>query len=192
MDRLAASGNGDGAGPGSEPRRGSDFNRVANRAAGRERDPSSATLCHPSARRLSVRCIDTTKAGRHSVHFSSRGTASISRAAAFLPARGRIRRRVHARFRPGAPGRRSRTPEPRRARHARSLQHTGLFARLRRAELYRLGGAPLDLRVRGQHYEYPQEDFFGFGQDSQEDDRTNYLLTKHEGGADAAMEAVSS
>ena len=27
-----------------------------------------------------------------------------------------------------------------------------------------LGGAPLGLRVRAQHYEYPQEDFFGFGQ----------------------------
>jgi len=39
----------------------------------------------------------------------------------------------------------------------------------------RLGGAPLDVRVRGQYFEFPQEDFFGLGQDSQEDDRTSYL-----------------
>jgi hypothetical protein len=48
---------------------------------------------------------------------------------------------------------------------------------------YRLGGAPLDLRVRAQHYEYPQEDFFGFGQDSSEANRTNYLLRSTEAGA---------
>jgi hypothetical protein len=51
------------------------------------------------------------------------------------------------------------------------------------ASMYRLGGAPLDVHVRGQHYEFPQEDFFGFGQDSLEDDRTNYLLRSTDAGA---------
>ena len=49
--------------------------------------------------------------------------------------------------------------------------------------LYRLGGAPVDVRVRAQHYEYPQEDFFGFGQDSLKDYRTNYLLRSTEAAA---------
>jgi hypothetical protein len=48
---------------------------------------------------------------------------------------------------------------------------------------YHLGGAPLGLRVRAQHYEYPEEDFFGFGQDSLEDNRTSYLLRSTEGSA---------
>jgi hypothetical protein len=39
-----------------------------------------------------------------------------------------------------------------------------------------LGGAALDLRVRGQYYEFPQEDFFGLGADSRKADRTDYLL----------------
>lgn len=50
--------------------------------------------------------------------------------------------------------------------------------------LHRLGGAALDVRVRAQHYEYPQEDFFGFGQDSLEDNRTNYLLRSTDVGAE--------
>ena len=49
--------------------------------------------------------------------------------------------------------------------------------------IYHLGGAPFGLRVRAQHYEYPQEDFFGFGQDSLEDNRTSYLLRSTEGSA---------
>jgi hypothetical protein len=49
--------------------------------------------------------------------------------------------------------------------------------------LYRLGGAPLAVRASGQHYESPQQDFFGFGQDSAEDNRTNYLLKGTEAGA---------
>jgi hypothetical protein len=47
-----------------------------------------------------------------------------------------------------------------------------------------LGGAPIDLRVSGQHYEYPQEDFFGLGPDSAVADRTNYLLEATEAGAE--------
>jgi len=47
-----------------------------------------------------------------------------------------------------------------------------------------LGGAPLDLTVRGQRYEFPQEDFFGLGPDSSQDNRTNYLLDNTEAGAE--------
>ena len=32
--------------------------------------------------------------------------------------------------------------------------------------LERVGGAPLNLHVKGQYYEFPQEDFFGLGADS--------------------------
>jgi Omp85 superfamily domain len=55
--------------------------------------------------------------------------------------------------------------------------------------LYRLGGAPFDVRIRGQHYEYPQEDFFGFGQDSSEDNRTSYLLRSTDVGAEVKWKA---
>jgi hypothetical protein len=46
--------------------------------------------------------------------------------------------------------------------------------------VHRVGGAPLAISARGQHYEYPQQDFFGFGQDSQEADRSDYLLRSTE------------
>jgi hypothetical protein len=55
--------------------------------------------------------------------------------------------------------------------------------------LYRLGGAPLDVRVRAQHYEFPQEDFFGLGQDSLESNRTSYLLRSTEASAAVAWQA---
>lgn len=51
--------------------------------------------------------------------------------------------------------------------------------------LHHLGGAPLGVRIHGQHYEFPQEDFFGFGQNSNEDNRSNYLLRNTEAGAEA-------
>jgi hypothetical protein len=47
-----------------------------------------------------------------------------------------------------------------------------------------LGGSPVDVLLRAQGYEYPQEDFFGLGIDSQEGDRTNYLRSSVEGGTD--------
>ena len=50
--------------------------------------------------------------------------------------------------------------------------------------IYRVGGAPIDLRVRAQRYEYPQEDFFGLGQNSLEENRTNYLLRSSEASAE--------
>jgi hypothetical protein len=56
--------------------------------------------------------------------------------------------------------------------------------------LYRLRGAPLDLHVHGQHYDFPQEDFFGLGQDSREEDRTNYLERSTEGGGDLLWRPV--
>jgi outer membrane protein assembly factor BamA len=56
--------------------------------------------------------------------------------------------------------------------------------------IYHLGGAPLSLHVRAQHYEYPQQDFFGFGQDSQEDNRSNYLLRSTEGSVALSWQAT--
>jgi hypothetical protein len=50
--------------------------------------------------------------------------------------------------------------------------------------IYRLGGRALDVRTRVQHYEFPQEDFFGIGQDSLESNRTTYLLRSSEASAD--------
>ncbi|HTI52273.1 MAG TPA: BamA/TamA family outer membrane protein, partial [Planctomycetaceae bacterium] len=56
--------------------------------------------------------------------------------------------------------------------------------------IHNVGGARVDVRLSGQHYEYPQEDFFGFGQDSLEENRTNYLLRSTEGGADVRWQAT--
>ena len=47
-----------------------------------------------------------------------------------------------------------------------------------------IAGAALDLRVSGQYYKFPQEDYFGPGQESRSEDRTNYLLESQEGSAD--------
>jgi hypothetical protein len=46
-----------------------------------------------------------------------------------------------------------------------------------------IGGSSLHLTGFGQYYEYPQEDFFGFGPDSSEDARTNYLIDAVDTGA---------
>jgi len=56
--------------------------------------------------------------------------------------------------------------------------------------VHHLGGAPLDVRLRGQHYEFPQQDFFGFGQGSQKHDRTNYLLRSTEASAEVAWQVI--
>jgi hypothetical protein len=45
-----------------------------------------------------------------------------------------------------------------------------------------VGGSRLDIDAFGQYYEYPEEDFFGFGIDSIEDARSNYLLEAVEAG----------
>jgi outer membrane protein assembly factor BamA len=46
-----------------------------------------------------------------------------------------------------------------------------------------IGGSNLDARVFGQKFEFPQEDLFGIGQNSSQDDRTNYLHEGTETGA---------
>src|SRR5262245_14451179 len=51
-------------------------------------------------------------------------------------------------------------------------------------DIHHLGGGPFDLRFGGQHYEYPEEDFFGFGQDSLKNNRTDYLLRSTEAGTE--------
>lgn len=51
-----------------------------------------------------------------------------------------------------------------------------------------VGGAPIHLAARGGYWEFPQEDFFGLGPDSQEADRTSYLLDTLEIGATATWE----
>jgi hypothetical protein len=58
--------------------------------------------------------------------------------------------------------------------------YTRLSAGLNARNLF---GAPIDASVRSQYYEFPQEDFFGLGRDSQESDRTNYLLDAIDTGA---------
>ncbi len=47
-----------------------------------------------------------------------------------------------------------------------------------------LGGGPFGVAVRGRYYEFPQEDFFGLGPFSQEEDRTSFLLESTEVGSD--------
>jgi hypothetical protein len=49
--------------------------------------------------------------------------------------------------------------------------------------VHHLGGGPLAVRIHGQYYEFPQEDFFGLGMDSAEENRTNYLLKSTDAGA---------
>jgi len=52
------------------------------------------------------------------------------------------------------------------------------------ADVRRLGGAPVDVALRGELYEFPQQDFFGLGMDSDEAARANYLLSSADIGAD--------
>jgi hypothetical protein len=49
-----------------------------------------------------------------------------------------------------------------------------------------IGGAPLDVTLSGQAYEFPQQDFFGLGMDSDVESRSNYRLSNAEAGADLA------
>jgi outer membrane protein assembly factor BamA len=46
-----------------------------------------------------------------------------------------------------------------------------------------LAGKPIDVNGFGQVYEFPQEDYFGQGMDSLENNRTNFLLDAIESGA---------
>jgi len=66
---------------------------------------------------------------------------------------------------------------------ARAAYSTMGYARLRGGLNARnLGGVPLDVSGFSQYYEFPQEDFFGFGIDSLKSERTNYLLDATESG----------
>ena len=49
---------------------------------------------------------------------------------------------------------------------------------------HRLGGGPFSAALRGQYYEFPQEDFFGLGPQSVEQNRTSFLVESTEVGAD--------
>jgi hypothetical protein len=66
---------------------------------------------------------------------------------------------------------------------ARAAYSTRGYTRLSTGVTARnLGGAPVDVDGFGQYYEFPQEDFFGLGRDSEQSDRTNYLLDAFETG----------
>ncbi|MFQ5789449.1 MAG: BamA/TamA family outer membrane protein [Acidobacteriota bacterium] len=72
---------------------------------------------------------------------------------------------------------------------SRVAYSTSGYLRLRGDLLFHnLGGAPLGGGLHGQYYELPQEDFFGLGADSREENRTSYLLDGIEVGADLSWE----
>jgi len=54
--------------------------------------------------------------------------------------------------------------------------------------LRNLGGGPFHAAVRGQYYKFPQEDFFGLGPQSVEENRTSFLVESAEVGADVWWE----
>ena len=51
-------------------------------------------------------------------------------------------------------------------------------------------GTPLNIALHGKASEFPQEEFFGFGRASSEEDRTNYLHRSLEGGLDVWIEPL--
>ena len=53
-------------------------------------------------------------------------------------------------------------------------------------------GTPLNIALHGKASEFPQEEFFGFGRASREEDRTNYLKRSLEGGFDLWIEPLES
>ena len=60
---------------------------------------------------------------------------------------------------------------------ARAAYSTRGYTRLSAGlNLRNLGGAPVDVTMSSQYYEFPQEDFFGLGRTSQKSNRTDYLL----------------
>ena len=58
--------------------------------------------------------------------------------------------------------------------------------------LARIAGAPVDARVRAEYYRYPQEDFFGIGADSLQEDRTSYLQQGVESTADVIWRPIGN
>jgi hypothetical protein len=66
---------------------------------------------------------------------------------------------------------------------ARAAYSTRGYARLSAGlNLRNLGGAPVDVTMSSQYYEFPQEDFFGLGRTSQKANRTDYLLNSVDTG----------
>ena len=60
---------------------------------------------------------------------------------------------------------------------ARAAYSTRGYTRLSAGlSLRNVAGAPVDVTMSSQYYEFPQEDFFGIGPDSLEANRTDYLL----------------
>jgi len=53
-----------------------------------------------------------------------------------------------------------------------------------------IGGSILNFAARGEWHEHPEEDFFGLGADTSEDDRTSYLERGLEFGGDLWLEPV--
>ena len=51
-------------------------------------------------------------------------------------------------------------------------------------------GTPLNFALHGKASEFPQEEFFGFGRASREEDRTNYLKRSLDGGFDLWIEPL--
>ena len=58
------------------------------------------------------------------------------------------------------------------------------------AALRNVGGWVLNFAARGKWYEHPEEDFFGLGPDSTQDDRTSYLQRGVEFGGNLWLEPV--
>jgi hypothetical protein len=73
------------------------------------------------------------------------------------------------------------------ARSTRGYQRLGGGLTMRH-----IGGSAIDARVWGQKFEFPQEDLFGIGQNSSQDDRTNYLHESTEMGAELRWSPAKS
>jgi hypothetical protein len=75
------------------------------------------------------------------------------------------------------------------ARAARSTRSYTRFATS--IAVRRVAGLPVDVIVSGDRHEFPEEDFFGFGGDSLDTDRTNYLLESTGAGVDLKWRLAS-
>jgi hypothetical protein len=76
------------------------------------------------------------------------------------------------------------------ARAARSTRAYTRFATS--VAVRRMAGLPIDLIVTGDRHEFPEEDFFGFGGNSLDSDRTSYLMKSTGVGADLKWHPQSS
>ncbi len=56
--------------------------------------------------------------------------------------------------------------------------------------LLNIGGSWLNLAVRGKYFEHPEDDFYGLGTDSEEDDRSFYFMGGSQYGAEVWLEPV--